>query len=73
MWFTCRSMQGGNSILRGVVNGWEVSGMTQIESGANLTSGPSGWNFGYSSRLGSTIRVATGKQHLRCWARRISR
>ena len=47
-------MQGGNSILRGVVNGWEVSGMTQIESGANLTSGPDGWNFGYAPAAIST-------------------
>ncbi len=41
-------MQGGNSLLRGVVNGWQLSGITQIESGANLTSGTDGWNFGYT-------------------------
>jgi len=48
------SMNGGNFLLRGVANGWEVSGITQVESGANLTSGPSGWNFGYSPASGST-------------------
>ena len=42
------SMRGGNSFVRGAVNGWEISGITQIESGANLTSGPNGWDFGYS-------------------------
>ncbi len=41
-------IQGGNSLLRGAANGWEVSGMTQIESGANLTSGSGGYNFGYT-------------------------
>jgi len=41
-------IQGANSIVRGVVNGWQLSGITQIESGANLTSGANGWNFGYS-------------------------
>lgn len=47
-------MNGGNTLLRGAVNGWELSGITQIESGANLTSGPSGWNFGYTPASGST-------------------
>ena len=47
-------IQGGNSLVRGAVNGWEFSGITQIESGANLTSGPGGWNFGYSPASGST-------------------
>jgi hypothetical protein len=43
-------LHGSNAIARGAVNGWELSGITQIESGANLTSGAgsSGWGFGYS-------------------------
>jgi len=41
-------VQGGNSVLRGVVNGWQLSGVTQVESGSNLTSGGGGWNFLYS-------------------------
>ncbi|MGA7340587.1 MAG: carboxypeptidase-like regulatory domain-containing protein [Terracidiphilus sp.] len=45
---------GGNSLLRGTVNGWEISGITQIESGANLTSGPDGWSFGYTPAAAST-------------------
>jgi hypothetical protein len=48
------SIQGGNSILRGAANGWEISGITQIESGANLTSGPDGWDFGYDPAAAST-------------------
>jgi len=47
------NMQGGDALLRGAVNGWEFSGMTQIESGANLTSGGDGWDFGYSPASGS--------------------
>jgi hypothetical protein len=35
----------GNKIAGGFVNGWQLSGITQIESGANLT-GLSGQNFG---------------------------
>ena len=42
------NLHGGNSILRGAANGWEISGETQIESGANLTSGAGGYNFLYS-------------------------
>lgn len=48
------NMQGGNFLSRGAVNGWEFSGTTQIESGANLTSGPDGWDFGYAPASGST-------------------
>jgi hypothetical protein len=40
--------QGGNVLARGLVNGWQISGITQIESGANLTSGTGGWNFDWS-------------------------
>jgi len=41
-------VQGANPIVRGAVNGWEISGITQIESGADLTSGAGGYNFDYS-------------------------
>ena len=42
------SYHGGNSIVRGAASGWEISGMTQIESGADLTAGAGGYNFDYS-------------------------
>jgi len=41
------SYHGKSVFARELTGGWEVSGMTQIESGANLTSGPGNWNFGY--------------------------
>ncbi len=36
----------GNKIAAGVVNGWQLSGITQLESGANLTNN-SGFNFNW--------------------------
>ena len=38
----------GNKILGGVVNGWQLSGLMQIQSGANLTGNSGGQNFGAS-------------------------
>ncbi len=34
-----------NRIAAGFVNGWQVSGITQLESGANLTGTSGGYNF----------------------------
>ncbi len=48
------SFRGGNALVKGITNGWEISGITQIESGANLTSGPDGWSFGYTPSAAST-------------------
>jgi len=42
------SLRGGNAVVKGVANGWELSGTTQIESGANLTSAAHGLNFGFN-------------------------
>jgi hypothetical protein len=49
-------IQGGNSLVRGAVNGWQLSGITQVESGVNLTSGTDGWNFGYSPQSDPTAK-----------------
>ena len=38
----------GNAILKGIANGWQVSGLTQLESGPNLTGFSSGNNFGFN-------------------------
>ena len=38
----------GNKLAGGFVNGWQLSGITQIESGANLT-GNSNQNFGFNA------------------------
>ncbi len=35
-----------NRIGGGFVNGWQLSGITQLESGANLTGNSSGYNYG---------------------------
>jgi hypothetical protein len=36
--FRLPSIHEGNSFLKGAVNNWEISGITQVESGANVTS-----------------------------------
>ena len=38
-----------DKILGGFVNGWQLSGITQVESGANLTGFSSGNDFGFSA------------------------
>ncbi len=59
--FDLPNLRGGNSFLRGAANGWEISGITQIESGAQLTnqSGSGGLNFNYSGPLGAIQAVGT--------------
>lgn len=34
-----------NKIVAGFVNGWQLSGITQLQSGANLTGNTTGYNF----------------------------
>jgi hypothetical protein len=53
-------MRGGNAFLRGAANGWEISGITQVESGAQLTaqSGTS-LNFNYTGPLGAVNALGT--------------
>jgi hypothetical protein len=48
--FNLPKLTSGNAFVRGAANGWQISGITQIESGAQLTSqAPSnGLNFNYS-------------------------
>jgi len=38
----------GNKFLRGAANGWQLSGITQLQSGANLTYLSSNTNYGLS-------------------------
>jgi hypothetical protein len=49
--FNLPSLKGANAFVRGVVNGWQISGITTIESGANLTS--QSWNLNYSRDNGT--------------------
>ena len=52
--FQLPRLQEANNLLRQTAGGWSLSGLTQIESGANLTSN-SGWNldFNVSNRTDS--------------------
>ena len=37
----------GNIFAAGVVNGWQISGLTQLQSGADLTANTNGMNFNF--------------------------
>ena len=51
----------GNVLAKGLVNGWQLSGITQVESGANLT-GNSGQTFGMNTNgaklAGTTFNIS---------------
>jgi hypothetical protein len=51
----------GNSFVRGLANGWEISGITQIESGAMLssTNGEANLNFGLAGTSGAVALLGT--------------
>ncbi|MFB3922871.1 MAG: carboxypeptidase regulatory-like domain-containing protein [Terriglobia bacterium] len=49
--FSLPSTRRGHPIVRGVVNGWQISGITTIESGANLTA--QSWNLNYGRDNGT--------------------
>ena len=55
------SVHASNSFVRGVANGWQISGITQIESGAQLsaTNGQTSLNFGLSGSAGSITLLGT--------------
>jgi len=58
--FTLPKLRRSNSFVRGALNGWEISGITQVQSGAQLTaqSGTS-LNFNYSGPLGAVQALGT--------------
>jgi len=60
--FNLPNMRGGNAFLRGAASGWQISGITQIESGAQLTnqSGSGGLNFNYTGPPGQGPIPALG-------------
>ena len=47
----------GNRLVRGAVNGWQLSGITQLQSGANLTGNFGGYN--YAMNLNGAILPGT--------------
>jgi hypothetical protein len=56
--FNIPNAQSGSKFVKGLANGWQISGITQIESGAQLTnqSGSGGLNFNLS-QTGSNISL----------------
>jgi hypothetical protein len=48
----------GNKFAAGAINGWQLSGITQLESGANLT-GNSGTNYDFNWQLNGAIIPGT--------------
>ena len=49
--FDVPNFHSGNRLVRGVANGWQVSGITTVESGAQMTAN-STYNLGYSNSGG---------------------
>jgi hypothetical protein len=48
-----------NKLLNGVVNGWQLSGVTQLQSGANITFNSTNFDFGMNLSGGSGIACPT--------------
>jgi len=55
--FSIPNSKRGNALLRGAVNDWQISGITQIQSGVQLTAQSS--NFNYSGPLGALQALGT--------------
>ena len=56
--FNLPRLHQGNFLAKGVVNGWQISGITTLQSGANLTS--QSWNLNYSrANLTQTVGGVT--------------
>jgi len=50
--FYLPSVKGGNAFVRGAANGWQISGVTQVESGIQIiTNGLAGNTFNWTSPL----------------------
>lgn len=43
--FNLPSMKGGSAFVRGAANGWQISGITQVESGLNIINGINANNY----------------------------
>ena len=56
-----RPYRGGNHLLTELSNGWQISGITQLQSGINLASGQ-GENFGFGYGTLNVVQVATTQQ-----------
>lgn len=47
----------GNKALGGVANGWQLSGITQVQSGVNLTGNSTNGNFNASGNISNSLTV----------------
>jgi hypothetical protein len=58
--FTFPKLTGSNAFVRGLVNDWQISGMTQFQSGADIQAAMTS-NFGYSAWIpaGTTFMGTT--------------
>jgi hypothetical protein len=50
-------VQGSNKLIRGVVNGWQLSGITQLQSGVNLSQSSSNGGFNATGNISSSLHV----------------
>ena len=63
--FRVPNAHSGSSFVNGLANGWEISGITQIESGAQITNQSSGNGllFGYSPNNVGVLGTPDGTQY----------
>jgi hypothetical protein len=47
----------GSKILKGIVNGWQLSGITQLQSGVNLTAESNAGNFNATGNISGSLHV----------------
>ena len=61
-------LRSGNSFLRGLANGWQISGITQVQSGGQVTAagggaggngGSTSLNFGLTGTSGNVVLLGT--------------
>jgi hypothetical protein len=48
-----------NKALEGVVDGWQISGITSVQSGVNLTGNSNGGNFNAAGNINNSVSVGT--------------
>jgi hypothetical protein len=58
--FNLPRTHGSNAFVRGAANGWQISGITTLQSGANLTSQTDGWYLNYSRANATTSSTVNG-------------
>jgi len=62
--FSLPRLRSGKAFAKAALNGWEISGITQVTSGANLTSVDGGWGWNFNTALPDVGGVAQDSVHL---------